>query len=429
MTHRELSRKLKTWFEKPVAVFGAGISGKAASDFIRSLGGKTVVYDEVNTDFPSRFTLWQARRHRLVIVSPGFAADHKWLETAGRGGCEVMGELDLASLFWKGHVLAVTGTNGKSTLVEFVTHSLRYAGMEAHAVGNIGFPFTEHSLADHDREAWAVVEVSSFQAELMRYFRADTVVWSNFSEDHLDRYATMHEYFRAKARLLKVAKASTVLVGKQVERAYRRYRNLLPRGTYVVDYPHIRVPKHSVFNLKPQRENFQLAYALFKSWGYDPEMLHDSVRSFKQSPHRLAPVVQVNGVEFWNDSKATNFSSAEAALKHFHQPVFWIGGGRRKGGRVDAFVHRIANRIKKAFLMGDTAEELKEQFDAMDVACEVFHSMEEAIISAYNHADPGSVVLFSPGFASQKPFRNYSERGQCFERVASELKLNLQLTR
>ncbi|MCB1121077.1 MAG: UDP-N-acetylmuramoyl-L-alanine--D-glutamate ligase [Verrucomicrobiae bacterium] len=420
---------MEKWLEAPVGVFGAGVSGKAASDFILSLGGKTVVYDEVNSDFHGRFTLREARRHKLIVVSPGFAANHKWLEAARRAGCEVMGELDLASLFWKGHVVAVTGTNGKSTLVEFVTHSLRYAGLEAHAVGNIGFPFTEHLKEEHHEEAWAVVEVSSFQAELMTYFRANTVVWSNFTEDHLDRYADMHEYFRAKARLLKVADASTVLVGKQVERAYRRYRNQLPRETYVVDYPYLRVPKHSVFNLKPQRENFQLAYMLFKSWGYDPEMLHDSVRSFKQSPHRLAPVVQVNGIEFWNDSKATNFSSAEAALKNFHQPIFWIGGGRRKGGQVDAFVHRIANRIKKAFVMGDTAEELKEQFEAMNVACDLFHTMEEAIISAYNHASPGSVVLFSPGFASQKPFRNYSERGECFERVASELKLNLQLTR
>jgi UDP-N-acetylmuramoylalanine--D-glutamate ligase len=424
----EIPKQIQAWLKKPVAVFGAGVSGSAAADFVRSLGAEAKVYDEQNSDFPSKFSSREAKQHKLVIASPGFALDHRWLAEARKAKCEVIGELDLAALFWKGRVIAITGTNGKTTLVEFVTHSLRYAGVEAHAAGNIGYPLSRLLLQDNSPDSWAIVEVSSFQAELMKYFRADTIVWSNFSEDHLDRYGDMGSYFNAKANLLNVAKAGTVLVGKEVKTAYDTFQQNLPRGTYVVDNPGSRVPQHSIFNLKPQRDNFHLASVLFRTWGYDPEMLYDSVRSFKQSPHRLTPVAQVNGIEFWNDSKATNFSSAEAALKHFQQPVFWIGGGRPKGGRIDAFVHRIGHRIKMAFLTGDTSAELAREFEQLGVPNESFDTMEEAIKGAYAHATAGSVVLFSPGFASQNPFRNYSERGQCFERVVSDLKVNLQLT-
>lgn len=414
--------------EEPVAVLGAGVSGKAAAGLIQSLGGQSIVYDEMNTDFPTRFSLRDANKHRLAVVSPGFSSNHAWLELARAAGCEIIGELDLACLLWKGRVIAITGTNGKTTLVEFITHSLNFAGLQAYAVGNIGYPFAKLLQTVNSPDAWAVVEVSSFQAELMKYFRADSIVWSNFSEDHLDRYGTMDNYFHAKARLLEVTEAKTVLIGPEVERSYRRFHRVLPRDSYVVPGTSVRVPEHSIFTLKPQRDNFQLAAILFRSWGYDPEMLHDAVRTFRQSPHRLCPVSQVNGVEFWNDSKATNFSSAEAALRHFHQPVHWIGGGRPKGGRIEAFAQRIGPRIKKAFLTGDTAAELGGVFEEMHVPFEVLDTMEDAIKAAYEQASPGVVVLFSPGFASQKPFRNYSERGKCFEKVVSDLKANLQPT-
>lgn len=424
----KIPEEIQSWLKKPVAILGAGISGKATADLVADLGGSSRVFDEQNSDFPREFTADEAGNHHLVVASPGFSVDHPWMVAARKAGCEILGELDLACILWRGRVLAITGTNGKTTLVEFITHSLKFAGLEAYAVGNIGYPFAKLLTKTNDPEAWAVVEVSSFQAELMTRFRADTVVWSNFSEDHLDRYGDMESYFLAKAELANVAEAKSVFIGKEVLEAYCEFGRSLPRDTYVVDSPFIRVPKHSIFNLKPQRANFRLAAVLFRSWGYDPEMLHDSVRTFRQSPHRLAPVEEINGVEFWNDSKATNFSSAEAALKHFHQPVYWIGGGRHKGGRINAFAQRIGHRIKKAFLSGDTSEDVAKVFKGMGVACETFESLEESVKSAYNEASSGAVVLFSPAFASQKPFRNYKERGKCFVKVVSDLKVNLQIT-
>ncbi|MCZ6674138.1 MAG: UDP-N-acetylmuramoyl-L-alanine--D-glutamate ligase [Verrucomicrobia bacterium] len=423
-----VSEDIQSWLKKPVAIFGAGVSGKAAAELIESEGGTSIVYDETNTDFPVKFSKAEAKGHKLVIASPGFSADHTWMRAARESGCEIIGELDLSSLLWEGRVVAVTGTNGKTTLVEFITHSLRYAGLDAYAVGNIGYAFASLLQKVNSPDAWAVVEVSSFQAELMRYFKADSIVWSNFSEDHLDRYRTMGKYFFAKARLLDVGKAKTVLIGREVEHHYQLLNQAIPGDTYVVDSSYVRIPANSVFSLKPQRENFQLAAALFRSWGYDPEMLNESVCTFEQSPHRLALVSEVNGIEFWNDSKATNFSAAEAALKHFQQPVFWIGGGRPKGGRIDAFAQRISHRFQKAFLTGDTGEDLGHIFDELQVPWESFDTLENAVKASYDQAFMGAVVLFSPGFASQNPFRNYSERGNCFEKVVSDLMVNLQLT-
>ena len=127
----QASADIEPWFKKPVAIFGSGISGKAAAELVESKGGQSIVYDEVNSDFPLSFEKEDAEKYALVIASPGFSANHSWVKKALAAGCEVIGELDLACLFWKGKIVAITGTNGKTTLVEFITHSLIFAGLEA----------------------------------------------------------------------------------------------------------------------------------------------------------------------------------------------------------------------------------------------------------------------------------------------------------
>ena len=427
MKRRKAMDRIRFWLRSPIAVLGAGVSGQAADRLIRGLGGTSVVYDEFHADFPD-FTEDDAARHELVIVSPGFSRGHPWMKLGRLHSCEIIGELDLASLLWKGKVVAVTGTNGKSTLVEFIAHSLRYAGFDARAVGNIGIPFAQYLPRWNSAEAWVVVEVSSFQAETMRYFRADSALWSNLSEDHLDRHGSMRSYFEAKANLLWVGRPRLTLLGKNVAPYFSRFGHALPPEAQVLSGPISRGPKGSIFNLRPQWENFQLAVALFRSWGFDPKILLDSVTTFEQSPHRLRRVSRINGVEFWNDSKATNFSAAEAALKHFNRKVFWLGGGKPKGGRIDSFARRISPSVGKAFLTGDTADQLGRAFDELRVSWQRFDSLENSVRAAFDQAGTEDVVVFSPGFASQKPFKNFSERGRCFERVLSDLEFNLQVT-
>ncbi len=417
----------KPWLEAPVAVFGAGVSGLAVVDFVEMMGGSAIVFDARGGDYQPEFTESDAAKYSTVIASPGFAANHPWMILAHKANSEIIGELDLASLFWKGKVLAVTGTNGKTTLVEFITHSMKYVGLEAYSVGNIGFPFAKLLCSVNEEDAWAVVEVSSFQAELMKYFKSDIVIWSNLSEDHLDRYETMDEYFNAKLNLLKVSDPKITFFGKETGKYFEKQGEPIPENAWVLDPYHLRYPNNSPFALRPQRENFQLASSIFRTLGYDPEVLFETVKSFRLSEHRLRMVDVIEGVEFWNDSKATNFSATEAALKQFNGKVCWVGGGRKKGGKIKEFARRISPRIRKAFVTGDTGKTLGKGFDSSDVRWEFYETIEEAIQAAYLEAGSRGVVLFSPGFASQKPFQNYIERGICFEHFVKDLKLGAKI--
>ncbi|HVT74392.1 MAG TPA: Mur ligase family protein, partial [Lacunisphaera sp.] len=180
---------------RPVAVFGAGVSGLGVRELLARIGGVGEVYDEHAAAASSRFTPEHAARHGLVVYSPGFAPRHPWLAIARAAGCRCLGELDFASLFWPGELLAITGTNGKTTLTEFLAHALALAGRPAHVAGNVGYPLSRFVVEQAGRAGIAVCEVSSFQAETLEFLRPSAVLWTNFAEDHLERHAGMDDYF------------------------------------------------------------------------------------------------------------------------------------------------------------------------------------------------------------------------------------------
>src|ERR1043166_3705941 len=192
-------RFLQQHFAQPVAVFGGGVSGQGVTELLTALGARGLLYDVKGLEF----TATAARQHTLVVFSPGFAPNHPWLEIARRAGATCMGELDFASLFWTGRVIAITGTNGKTTLTEFLTHALRSVGCRATATGNVGYSFSRLAAETEGGgpEMTAVCEVSSFQAETLTHFRADASLWTNFAEDHLDRHGTLEAYFPGKGQL------------------------------------------------------------------------------------------------------------------------------------------------------------------------------------------------------------------------------------
>ena len=189
---------LEPLLRQPVAVFGGGVSGQAVRGLLGCLGVRSEIFDQnAEAGDAQDFDRAQAGEHRLVVFSPGFPPNHAWLQAARAAGCACLGELDFASLFWRGRIVAITGTNGKTTLTEFLTHALGAAGETAFAVGNVGFPFSRLPLRTSAVEAIAVCEVSSFQAETLRHFRADATLWTNFAENHLERHAGMKDYFSA----------------------------------------------------------------------------------------------------------------------------------------------------------------------------------------------------------------------------------------
>lgn len=412
---------LRSLLAQPVAIFGAGVSGGGVCALLAGLGADGVIYDAKGTPFTAR----AANAHRLVVFSPGFATDHPWLVAARAAGCECIGELDFASLFWRGGIIAVTGTNGKTTLTEFLTHALRAAGRVAHATGNIGHSFSQ-LVAETEggaREMIAVVEVSSFQAETLQRLHPNATLWTNFAEDHLERHLRLENYFAAKWNLVARTTSGAIFAGSSVQRFARRFDRPLPAAAAVETEARPADPQlaGTVFADYPQRENFLLASAWWQTTGLPMDSLVRAAHDFQLGAHRLAAVGIYEGVTYWNDSKATNFHAVEAALARFNAPVVLIAGGKSKGGDLAGFVHRIAPRVKHAILIGQTSAELAFHCSSFRVAHTTCGSLAEAVRRAAELASAGDNVLLSPGFASFDMFRGYSDRGEQFNELVRTL--------
>jgi len=404
-----------------VAVLGGGVSGDGALSLLSRLGARADLYDRNGAEFtPDR-----ARGHGLVVFSPGFNLHHPWLEMARKAGCICMAEIDFASVFWLGRIVAVTGTNGKTTLTEFLAHALGAAGRRARAAGNIGLPFAQ-LVADEDGgtpQAMAICEVSSFQAEQLGHFSADAVIWTNFAEDHLERHPGMEAYFAAKWELVTRTRSSRLFAGSSVQRYASQFGRSIPPASCVASEGQRRDARlrGTPFESYPQRENFILAAAWWRSEGLDETVLYGAAKGFRLGRHRLSRVAVIDGVAYWNDSKATNFHAVEAALAGLEGPVVLIAGGRSKGGDLAAFVRRISPRVACAVLVGETGPALAAAFEACGVPHALRDTLEGAVRAAAGAAHPGGNVLLSPGFASFDMFRGYEDRGDRFEKAVNEL--------
>lgn len=407
---------------RPVAVFGGSVSGQGVHELLTAIGVAAIVYDVTALEFGET----AAQQHDLVVFSPGFPPEHPWLAIARQHGALCLGELDFSSLFWRGRIVAITGTNGKTTLTEFLTHALRSIGCQAVATGNIGYPFSRlvAELKGGSSEITAVCEVSSFQAETLVHLKPDATIWSNFAEDHLDRHASLRDYFQAKWKLVERTAAGRNFLGSSTRRFAAEFACEISAGA-VVDTEEQAADarlKETVFSAYPQRENFLLAAAWWRSMGLDETALYAAARSFRLGRHRLARVLEQDGVVFWNDSKATNFHAVEAALASFAVRVLLIAGGKSKGGDLTGFVSRIAKRVRQIFLIGETREALAEICNAHGVVCAVCSTLEDAVQGAAAAASCGDHVLLSPGFASFDMFRSYEDRGDQFERLVRGLR-------
>ncbi|HQU09778.1 MAG: UDP-N-acetylmuramoyl-L-alanine--D-glutamate ligase, partial [Verrucomicrobia bacterium 21-51-4] len=329
----------EVYTQKPIAIFGAGVSGLAAKRLVEHKGGEAWVFDE---QCGNPFNPQAAREVGLVILSPGFSPEHPWLKIAHEAHLRILPELDFASVFWPGPLIAITGTNGKSTLTELLCAALKEAHHPAVSVGNIGYALSLAVIEPNELPQTAVCEVSSFQAENLELLTPDALLWTNFSEDHLERHLSLESYFRAKWRLVERLKpGAPCILGAEVARVAQSLNLCLPAKTKVIDFaaPNAsRGPQGTVFYTRPQQDNYLLAKAYFEAAGLDLQALERAARSLQLSPHRLQKVATVGGVGFWNDSKGTNFAAVLAALNYFKpNKVLWLGGGKAKGGDIAQF--------------------------------------------------------------------------------------------
>ena len=407
---------------KPAAILGAGVSGNGAGTLLRALEWEYQIYDERGR----AFGLAEAQACSVVVVSPGFKVDHPWLVHARTAGVEIFGEADFASMFWPGPVVAVTGTNGKTTLVRFIERLLREAGRPARALGNVGESFAAAAAEKPRSDETAVLELSSFQTETLRLLRPEVVVWTNFAEDHIDRHRNLTDYFRAKGRLVEaLPEGGTFLAGASVVESAEALEILLTRSPLVASAEEASgtdLPAFSPFRALPQRETLALGLAFAREAGIPLEVVKKALAEFRGDPHRMEKVATVGRTTFWNDSKATNFSAALAACRHFAGKALWIGGGKDKGGDLTGFARRLSDLVAGAYLVGETGPVMAKALADLGSPVTLCESLAKAVRAAYDDAREIADVLFSPGFASLDAYSGYEERGKSFVNLVLNLK-------
>ncbi|HEX9968821.1 MAG TPA: UDP-N-acetylmuramoyl-L-alanine--D-glutamate ligase [Acidimicrobiales bacterium] len=429
-------------------VVGFGVTGRAVSRALRAEGYEVVVSEdrpdaglaeetaEADVDLlasPTADELARAvRAAALVVPSPGVPASHRVYGMADAAGVPVVSEVELAWRRASMPVLAVTGTNGKTTVTTLVADMLNQSGRRAIAAGNIGLPLIEAVARDVDV---VVAEVSSFQLQYTDRFRPSVAVWLNLAEDHLDWHPTLEHYAAAKARIwanqadddLAVVNADDHAVLSAAAAAPARVQTFAVRSTadWRVDDGALVGPavgRVMAVDELPRRlphdvSNSLAALAAAVAAGAEVDACARALRRFAGLPHRVELVGESGGVRFFDDSKATTPASVLAALQGFDSVVL-VAGGRNKG--LDLGVLRAeAPRLRAVVAIGDAAAEVEQAFVGV-APVTVATSMDEAVTQARAAARPGDVVLLSPGCASFDWYRNYGERGDDFRRAVLE---------
>jgi UDP-N-acetylmuramoylalanine--D-glutamate ligase len=435
-----------------IAVAGLGQSGLAVAEFLLARGAQVRVVDSrplaelkgtgraierLGVPFarqsPEAFEGVDA-----IVISPGVPADLAELQAARRRGVPVLGEVELASEFLAGPIVGVTGANGKTTTTALTGHILREAGIPAQVGGNIGAPVTGMIAASRP-EQWNVLELSSFQLETIRRFRARVAVCLNVTPDHLDRHRTFENYANAKARLFETQTAGDFAVLNADDATCldfgrrTRARTLwfstareLPEGLWADDVrlycegtPFLEIAgiplrgRHNVENALAAAGAAHLA-------GASLESIAAAVRTFPGVEHRIEFVRQVGGVDFYNDSKATNVDATLKSIAAFPGGLWIVLGGKHKGSPYAALREPLAGKGRAALLIGAAAPLI-----AADLAGAVrliqAGTLEAAVRTAFEEAQPGDTVLLAPACASFDQFENYQQRGRIFKNLVESL--------
>jgi UDP-N-acetylmuramoylalanine--D-glutamate ligase len=434
-----------------VLVCGMMRSGQAAARLLKRLGAAVTAQDlkEADkiewTDFNPEdegIELYVGRnpdeiveRFDLIVISPGIPQGLPFLEKAAALGIPVWGEIELASRLCPCPIIAITGTNGKTTTTTLVGEVLRNAGRRTAVVGNIGEPFCGH-IGELTPDDTAVAEISSFQLETVHTFKPFISAIINVTPDHLNRHKTMENYSALKARIFANQKAAAAgFAVLNFDDAY--CRNMSPKcktvwfsskerladGAYydgeTIRYGEAVIDMRGVRILK---ENALAAAAVCLLAGVAPYVIETTFKAFAGVEHRIEYVTEKNGVEYFNDSKATNTDSAIKALEAMTRPVVLIAGGYDKQASFDEWVKLFDGAVKRVITLGATAEQIEAACRAYNYTdYERVNSLRDAVTLAAARAERGDCVLLSPACASWDMFDNFEQRGNLFKKFVFEL--------
>jgi UDP-N-acetylmuramoylalanine--D-glutamate ligase len=454
---------------KKVLVIGAARSGIAAARFLAARGATVALNDrkpvEAWTDearalkaegvglLAGDVPMWLMDQIELVVVSPGVPSKNIPVRYMDRAGAEVIGEVELAARFLRGRIVAITGTNGKTTTTALVTELLRGAGLPVQVGGNIGTPLV--SLIETSREdGWTVAEVSSYQLETIADFHPTVAVVLNLMPDHMDRYETLTDYGAAKHRIFRNQTAGDVAILNADDEIVASWASGL--RAHVVLFSVERELEEGLFLRRDGGElvsrtrdgervllardemrlrglhnvqNVLAALACGLACGASPDSMRETVRNFHPVEHRLERVAEVGGVEFYNDSKATNVDAAVKALEAFAEHagrIVLILGGRGKNAPYAPLAPLIARKARALVVLGEDAERIERELTAHAPVVVRVQNLGEAVRRAFEFAQAGDVVLLAPACASWDMFESFEHRGRVFKEEVEEL-LNSEL--
>ena len=444
---------------KRVLVVGLGKSGLAAARFLKTQGARVTVSDarpamliaELSELLEEGFMveagshgLLTFRRQDLIVVSPGVPMSTPELTQVRAMGAHIIGELELGSQYLKGEVVAVTGSNGKTTTTTLIGEILKAAGRATLVGGNIGRPVTA-MVEESAAESWSVLEVSSFQLETVETFKPRIAMVLNITPDHLDRHGTFEAYAALKARITEFQTGEDFLIlngeDKDTQMIAARTkaqvfwfstRRPIKQGTFVFGESILFVPSEGANSERVMPvaeiplvgahnvENVLAAVCAARLAGVDAATIREAVRNFKAVEHRLEFVREVGGVKYYNDSKATNVDATLKAVEAFAGGIHLILGGKDKGSDYRVLEPLLRKRVKTVITIGSAAEKIERQLDGV-VKIERAETLQRAVAFAQEAATGGDTVLLAPACASFDQFENYEQRGRVFKELVQTL--------
>jgi UDP-N-acetylmuramoylalanine--D-glutamate ligase len=435
-----------------IAVLGAGSSGLAASRLAKKKGfTHVVIFDEASEEKLSgvlkvikeeglEAVVGEAAKNLkvnpgdfdLVIISPGLDVNWELPKKFTQAGVKLIGEMEFAFQYNKAVLIAITGTNGKSTCTEMIAHLLNHSGMPSIPCGNHGISLSEVILSEVGYTHLAL-EVSSFQLETIEQFHAPIMIWLNFAADHLDRYPDMESYFAAKQRIFLNATAQDLAIVRSAESvdsgAAKRLTFSSQEETGEFFYQdqwiyHQSGWKKNVADLrvrgKHNMENVMACLGVAIGLNLNLDLAFETLKSYQVPKHRCELVHEKNGIEYINDSKATNLHALQACICSLERPLILIAGGKNKGLDYHPLRKEIANYVKAMICIGEIQQELKNTFEDL-LPCEVAENMQQAVEKATTYAQKGDLVVLSPGTSSFDRYRGYAQRGEDFAQCAKNI--------
>lgn len=445
---------------KKVLVFGSGISGIGACRLLKAVGEDVILYDgnialnpeemqkQIGEDAKVEIILGELSDEVIktldyVVMSPGVPTDLPIVNKMREKGLPIWGEVELAYTYGKGDVLAITGTNGKTTTTALLGEIMKNYKESVFVVGNIGNPYTVEAL-DMTEDSVAVAEVSSFQLETICKFRPRVSAILNITPDHLNRHHTMEAYIQAKEDIARNQTEEDTCVLNYEDEVTRQFgekvnakvlyfssQRKLEKGIYLEDgniiykdAEPIRVCHVDELKLLGTHnyENVMAATAMAVAYGVPMDVIRGTVKAFAGVAHRIEFVCEKNGVAYYNDSKGTNPDAAIKGIQAMNRPTLLIGGGYDKDSEYEEWIESFDGKVKQFVLLGQTREKIADTARKLGFENIILvDSLEEAVTVCASMAESGDAVLLSPACASWGMFKNYEERGDKFKSYVNAL--------